>query len=352
MSKRAFKYRLYPTEEQSPTLNQCFGHARFVWNHCVEQFRAYRSPLSVKELRTLHPFLKEVSAASLQQKQRDFEETRKQFWNKKRKKRIRTPKFKKKSPQASFRLPYPKFSLAKGTIRLEKIGEVSYVEDRPIPPQAQMVSVTVSRNSSGQYFISVLVESSIPKKAQTNQVVGCDVGLKSFVVTSDNDVFEPQQRYRKNQAELKKAQRHLSRKQKGSKRRNQQRQKVAKIHQKTANQRHHSVHQVTTHLVNHYDTIVIEDLNVQGMVRNRNLAKSLYDASFRLFRTQLEYKCEWYGKKVVVADRFFASTKICSGCGHQKASIELSERVFRCEKCSLSLDRDLNAALNLKKLAV
>jgi putative transposase len=242
--------------------------------------------------------------------------------------------------------------LAKGRIRLEKIGEVSYVEDRPIPPQAQLLSVTVSRNSSGQYFISILVEYSIPKKARTNQVVGCDVGLKSFVVTSDNDVFAPQQSYRKNPAELKKAQRHLSRKQKGSKRRNKQRQKVAQIHQKTRNQRHHSVHQVTTDLVNRYDIIAIEDLNVQGMARNRKLAKSIYDASFRLFRTQLEYKCEWYGKKLVVADRFFASSKTCSHCGHKKAQLSLAQRVFHCANCGKGFDRDLNAAMNLKKLAV
>jgi putative transposase len=242
--------------------------------------------------------------------------------------------------------------LAKGKIRLEKIGEVSYVEDRPIPPQAKILSVTISRNPAHQHFISILVEYDIPQKARTHQVVGCDLGLKSFVVTSENEIFEPQQSYRKNQAKLKKAQRHLSRKQKGSKRRNQQRQKVAKIHQKTANQRHHSVHQVTTHLVNHYDTIVIEDLNVQGMAQNRKLAKSIYDASFRLFRTQLEYKCEWYGKKLVVADRFFASSKTCSSCGHKKLQLSLAQRVFHCENCGQGLDRDLNAARNLKKLAV
>jgi putative transposase len=352
MSKRAFKYRLYPTEEQIPALNQAYGHTRYVWNHCVEQFQQRQEPLSVKALRELHPFLAEVSAASLQQKQRDFFETKKQFLNKNRKKRIRAPKFKKKGAGGNFRLPYPKFSLASGQIRLEKIGKVAYVEDRPLPSGTKILSVTVSRNPANQHFISILVEYDIPKKAKTGSVVGCDLGLKSFVVTSENEVFEPQQSYRKNQAELKKAQRHLSRKQKGSKRRNKQRQKVAKIHQKTANQRHHSVHQVTTHLVNHYDTIVVEDLNVQGMAQNRKLAKSLYDASFRLFRTQLEYKCEWYGKKLVVADRFFASTKICSGCGHRKAVMGLSERIFTCEKCALSLDRDWNAALNLKKWAV
>jgi putative transposase len=352
MSKRAFKYRLYPKDSQQSLLNQFYGHARFVWNQCVEQFLQRRDPPSVKELRKIYPFLQTVSSASLQQKQRDFLETRKQFLNKKRKKKIRSPKFKKKGSGGSFRLPYPKFRLSSGFIRLEKIGEVAYVEDRPLPPQAKILSVTVSRNAANQHFISILVDSVLPKKPKTGQVVGCDLGLKSFVVTSENEVFEPQQSYRKNQAELKKAQKHLSRKQKGSKRRQKQRRKVARIHQRIQNQRHHQVHQVTTHLVNHYDTIVIEDLNVQGMAQNRKLAKSLYDASFRLFRTQLEYKCEWYGKKLIVADRFYASTKTCSSCGHKKTSMGLSERVYQCEICPLCLDRDLNAALNLKKLAV
>jgi putative transposase len=352
MSKRAFKYRLYPNETQRALLNQNYGHVRFVWNHCVEQFQQRQGPLSVTALRGLHPFLQTVSAASLQQKQRDFAETKKQLFNKKRKKRIRAPRFKKKKHGGSFRLPYPKFSLGSSRIRLEKIGEVSYVADRPLPPNGQLLSVTVSKNASDQHFISILVDVPIAPKPKTQQTVGCDVGLKSFVVTSEAEFFEPNQCYRKNQAELKKAQKKLSRKQKGSRRRKKQRQKVAQIHQKIVNQRHHYVHHVTTHLVNHYDTIVIEDLNVQGMVQNRKLAKSIYDASFRQFRTQLEYKCDWYDKTLVVADRFYASSKTCSRCGTKKATLSLAERTFECDHCRVRLDRDLNAALNLKKLAV
>lgn len=352
MSKRAFKYRLYPLEEQIPLLNQAFGHVRFVWNHCVDQFLSKKTPLTVKELRLLHPFLENVSAASLQQKQRDFFETKKQWGNPKRKKKIRPPKLKKKGRGGSFRLPYPKFRLGNRHIRLEKLGTIRYVEDRPLPIGAQILSATVSQNAANQYFVSILVESNIPSKPLTGQTVGCDVGLKSFVVTSDGEVFEPNRKYRENQAELSKAQKHLSRKQNGSKRRNKQRRKVARIHQKIQNQRQHYVHQVTNHLVNHYDRIVVEDLNVQGMVRNRKLAKSLYDASFRLFRTQLESKCDWYGKKLIVADRFYPSSKTCSSCGQKKEALSLNERTFQCENCGKTLDRDLNAALNLKKLAV
>jgi putative transposase len=229
MRKRAFKYRLYPNESQQALLNQNYGHVRFVWNHCVEQFQQRQPPLSVTDLRSTYPFLQTVSAASLQQKQRDFIETKKQLFNKKRKKRIRAPKFKKKGNGGSFRLPYPKFRLGAGRIRFEKIGEVSYVADRPLPPNAKLLSVTVSKNASDQHFISVLVEVPIVPKPKTQQTVGCDVGLKSFVVTSESEFFEPNQSYRKNQAELQRAQKKLARKQKGSRRRRKQRQKVARI---------------------------------------------------------------------------------------------------------------------------
>jgi putative transposase len=352
LRKRAYKYRLYPTLDQIPLLSQSFGHVRFVWNQLVSDFTARQKSVSLVELKALHPFLQTVSAAILQQKQRDFQETKAQFFNKKRKKRIGRPKCRKKGKRDSFRLPFPKFKRFGDLIQLEKIGKIRFVEDRPIPQNAKWLSVTVSRNASNQYFISVLVEETIAPKSKTHQVVGCDLGLKSFVVTSDFDVFEPQKAYRKNQAKLKTAQKHLSRKQKGSQRRNKQRVKVARIHQKTVNQRHDFIHKVTTHLVNHFDTIVIEDLNVSGMVRNRRLSKAISDAGFRMFRTQLEYKCDWYDKKLVIADRFYASSKTCSGCGFQKATFRLAERTFECEKCRVCLDRDLNAALNLKKLAV
>ena len=186
---------------------------------------------------------------------------------------------------------------------------------------------------------------------QLKQRQNIDLGLKSFLVTSDNQEIENPRYFRKSQAQLKTAQRRLSKKQKGSNRRKKQKLKVAKIHQKTANQRSHFLHQITNQLINENDVIVIEDLNVKGMVKNRKLAKSISDASFAMFRQQLTYKCDWYGKELIIADRFYPSSKTCSCCGQVKKTLTLSQRTYACDNCGLVIDRDLNASLNLKNIA-
>lgn len=187
---------------------------------------------------------------------------------------------------------------------------------------------------------------------KTNKVVGCDLGLKEFLTTSDNEVIANPRYFRKNQAKLKKAQRHLSRKVKNSNRYNKQKLKVAKMHRKIANQRSHFIHNVTTNLVKNYDEIVIEDLNVSGMVKNHKLAKSISDASFSMFRQQLTYKCDWYDKKLTVVDRYFPSSKMCCSCGNIKEDLTLKDRIYKCNVCFNEIDRDLQASINLKNKAV
>ena len=350
MIKRAYKYRLYPTQEQEQKLTNAFGCVRFVWNRLVDAFNDRdRKEQPLPDLKIENPFLNEVSCAILQQKTRDFIEFKKQFFNPKRKLKLPRPKFKKRGVHDSFRLPNQKFKVLDGKIQLEKIGKVSFVEDRNIPIDSKMLSITVSKNSLGQCFASVLVETNVAQLPKTEKTVGVDLGLKSFLVTSDNQEIENPRYFRENQAKLKTAQRRLSRKKKGSNRRKKQKRKVAKIHQKIANQREHFLHQVTNQLVKENDKIVIEDLNVKGMVKNGKLSKSVIDASFATFRSQLTYKCAWYGKELVVADRFFPSSKTCSCCGHVKKILPLSQRTYECDKCGLVIDRDLNAALNLSK---
>ena len=184
------------------------------------------------------------------------------------------------------------------------------------------------------------------------KTVGIDLGLKSFATLSDGIVIDNIKFFREKQSEIAKIQRHLSRKSKGSNRHRKNKIKIARLYNKIANRRNNFLHNVTTSLVNNYDVICIEDLNVSGMLSNHKLAKAISDTSFSMFRSMLEYKCNWYGKELVVIDRFYPSSKTCSKCGWKKEDLTLSDRVFKCENCSIEIDRDLNAAINIQRVGV
>lgn len=334
------------------------GCVRFVWNCNVAIFNSYDKETNLTpifktstELRKEYQWLKEVSAAAIQQKEMDFKEFKKQRFSNNRKKKIGNPSFKKKGNRDSFRLPNQKFKILDNKIHLEKIGKVKMIIDRELPI-GKLMSVTISKNPSGQYFASILIETEKQPLPKTNKSVGVDLGLKAFIVTSDSEVVSNPRYFRENQSKLKKIQQHLSRKKKGSNRRNKARLKVAKLHNKISNQRDYFLHNVTTDLVRKYDKIVIEDLDVAGMVKNHKLAKSISDASFAKFRQYLSYKCDWYGKELIVINRFEPTSKKCSCCGWIKKDLTLKDRQFNCEQCSLSMDRDLNAALNIHSVGV
>ena len=359
MTLKAFKYRLYPTAQQQILLNKTFGCVRVVWNHNVEVFNKFdkklteqEQPLSTTQLKKKFEWMNEVSAAALQQKEMDFKAFKKNYFSKSRKKKIGRPSFKNRDSNQSYRLPNQKFTLNDSSIRLEKIGKVKLVVDRAVPVGCQFMSVTVSKNKCGQFFASVLVEMEIIHKPKTGKSIGLDIGLKTFLTGSDGLTVENPSYFRESQAELRQAQQHLSRKKKGSVRRKKARLKVAKIHNNIANQRNTFIHQITTKLINAYDFIAIEDLNVAGMVKNRKLAKSISDASFAEFYAVLSYKAAWYGKAVVKVDRWFASSKTCSCCGWKNEKLTLSDRTFNCSSCGLEKDRDLNASENILKEAL
>lgn len=356
---KAFKYRIYPNRSQKKLLSKTFGCVRVIWNANVESFNSYDEDNNPKlrvitksDLITDKPWLNEVSAAAIQQKIRDFKEASKQFFSKTRKKKIGKPSFKKKSGNQSYRLPNQKFSLGNGKIRLEKIGWIKMSVDRDIPDNSKILSCTISMNCCGQYFVSILVDVEIKHKDKTGKSVGIDLGLKSFATLSDGVVIDNIKFFREKQSEIAKIQKHLSRKIKGSNRYRKNKLRIARLHNKIANKRNYFLHNITTYLVNNYDIICIENLNVGGMLANHKLAKAISDTSFYQFRSMLEYKCKWYGKELSIIDRFYPSSKTCSNCGWKKEDLTLSDRIFKCEKCGIEIDRDLNAALNVERVGV
>lgn len=350
----AYRYRLYPNKAQQTLLNKTMGSVRYFWNQQVATFKTYDKETNPKpefktstELRNEIEWMQEVSAAAIQQKERDFKEYRKQLFSKSRKKKIGFPSFKKKNNRQSFRLPNQKFKIIGNKIQLEKIGKVKIVVDRKLP-DGKLMSVTVSKNPSGQYFASILIETEINYKPKTNKEVGIDLGIKTFSTQSDGVEIDNQKFLRKNQAKLRRMQQHLSRKQKGSNRRNRCRLKIAKLHQKVTNQRDWFLHNYSTSLISSYDRIYIEDLNVSGMVKNHCLAGAISDVGWSKFTSMLAYKAEWYGKDVVKVGRFYASSKICE-CGVKNDNLKLSDREWVCEACGLINQRDLLAANNILK---
>ena len=354
---KAYKFRLYPTPDQEVLLNKTFGCVRFVWNKLVENFNSWNPdftppPLNDKILKDTPEFnfLNEVSAAALQGKKLDFDETKKQYFSKTRKKKIGKPKFKSRKGRQSYKLTgETRFRLDQknNTIRIEKIGKIPIRLDRIIPEDVNYRSVTISKTPSGKYYASILVKINIEPKRLTGKMVGIDLGLKDLFIFSNGEKVDNPKHFRENQAKLKRAQQHLSRKKKGSARRDRQRIKVARIHEKIMNKRKDLLHKTSNQLVTNYDVICVEDLNVSGMVKNHCLAKAITDASWSSFMIMLEYKCNWYGKTLVKIDRFYPSSKTCGHCGYKLKEIDLDTREWQCPECGTHHDRDINAAINI-----
>ena len=356
---KAFKYRIYPNVKQVIKLAQTFGCIRVIWNANVDSFNSYNketnpNPKTIekKDLIDDKPWLNDVSATAIQQKIRDSNQTNKHFFNKNTKTKIGRPSFKKKSENQSYRLTNQKFSLRGNKIRLEKIGLIKIVIDRSIPENARLISCTVSKNCSGQYFVSILVDLDIDKKIKTNKNVGVDLGLKHFATLSDGKTIENPRYFRESQSVIAKIQKYMSRKKKGSNRYKKNKLRIARLYNKIVNRRNFFLHNITTSIVSNYDIICIEDLNMFGMLSNHKLAKSISDASFYSFRSMLEYKCKWYGKELIVIDRFYPSSKTCSKCRWKKTDLKLSDRIFECKNCGNKIDRDLNAAINIERVGV
>lgn len=356
---RAYKYRVKPNKIQANYLDQNFGAVRFLWNQLVANFNEYSTigpnrPMNEKILKDdpRFPWLKEMISYALQQKGRDFNSCKIRFFNKKRKVKIGRPRFKTKGvSRDSFRVPG---SMMGGnncidfydqSINIPKLGWVDMVIDREF--KGEIRSCTFSKNKVNQYFVSVLVKEDIEQKQNTGRSIGIDLGLSNFAIFSDGQKIDNPRWFRESQAKLKRAQQHLSRKQKGSHRREKQKLKVAKLYLKITNQRKDFQHKLSTSLVTDYDNIIVEDLNVKGMSKNHHLAKSIQDVSWSSFVSMLEYKSKWYGKTLHKIDRFFPSSKTCSSCGYKAERMDLSIREWECPECHAIHDRDVNAAKNI-----
>jgi putative transposase len=355
---RAYKFRLVPNKTQEVLLNKTFGCVRWYWNNQVHTFNSFDKETNPQpnfktstQLRQEVEWMQEVSAAAIQQKEMDFKEYKKQFFSKSRKSKIGRPSFKKKSNNQSYRLPNQKFKVVGNKIQLEKIGKVKLIMDRQIPEGVKFMSVTISKTPTGKYFASILVEENIELREKTNKTIGIDVGIKTFATQSDGRELNNPKWFRESQSKLRTAQKHLSRKKLGSKRRQKQRIKVAKIHEKVSNQRNYFLHNYSTQLVKNFDVIVVEDLNVKGMVKNKRLSKSISDAGWSKFFSMVEYKSEWYGKSFVKINRWFPSSKTCFECGTVKQDLKLSDREWTCD-CGSHILRDFNAAKNIERVGV
>ena len=359
MDNKAYRFRLYPNQEQKAFFSKCFGCSRFVYNHFLrlttDVYADSKKSLRYKEwakllthLKKEYEWLKEVNSQSLQQTLKDLETAYVRFF----KELAKFPNFKKRSNKQSFRVPQHFSITENGKLKLPKMIPIKMVIHREI--EGEIKSVTITKTASGKYYASIVTELEPPLVPPNRgelkgggEKIGMDLGLKDFAITSKPEKFPNPRYFERSLRRLKIRQRRLSRKVKGSNNRQKARIRVAKIHEKVANQRLDYQHKISLKLTNENQVISCEDLNIKGMVKNRKLAKQISDVAWGQFLTLLEYKGDIYGCEIKRIDRFFPSSKRCSNCGYIKQDLTLKDREWTCPECHLHHDRDINACHNL-----
>lgn len=355
---KAFKYKLKPTEEQEHQLNQWVGISRWLWNWCLDTNKekydnekkfAFRDELKLQipRLKKENEWLKQIPSQALQNRVIDFDYALKRVW----KQGKGFPKYKSKHIEKhnTFRIDQTAGHIkpTEKEIKIPKIGWVKWVKHRSL--QGKLKNITIKRENVFWWCVCLC---DIGEVQQINQVtddyiVGVDLGLKDFAITSDGEIFGTPHIYRRKQNQLKRRQKQLCKKKKVSKNREKARRVLNKLHYKIKCQRQDFTHKTSSAIAKHYDFIAVEDLNIRGMQKNRHLAKSVSDQGWNMFVRQLSYKSQMKGGTMVKIDRFAPSSKTCSNCGNIQ-EMPLRCRTYECNNCGLTLDRDINAAINIK----
>ena len=364
---RAYKYRIYPTEEQKVLFAKTFGCCRFVYNWAlnlkIEAYKLEKKSVAYKEvqdrmvneLKKENQWLTEVNSQALLNSIRNLDTAYKNFFRDTH--AVGFPRFKSRKNRQSFQCPqHCNVDFGKGTVSIPKAKDIPAVLHRRF--KGTVKTVTVSMTPSGKYFASVLVDTAIQElpvsPIQGDTALGIDLGIKSLAVCSDGRTFDNPKNLQHSLDRLALLQKRLSRKQKGSANRNKARIRVARLQEHIANCRKDNLHKIT-HVLTHDSqvrTLCMENLNVKGMQSNHHLAQAVGDASFGMFLTMLEYKCRWSGVNLVKIDRFAPSSKTCGQCGYVYKGLKLSERSWTCPECGTHHDRDFNAACNIKEFGL
>lgn len=363
MNFKSYKYRIYPTPDQKVKIDQTIAVCRLIYNLALETkiwaYKSYKINLTafdlcyqLNDLKAAYPWMKEVDSQAIQASIKKLDKAFKNFFR-----GNGFPHFKcKHSGIQSFQCPNSvrKVNWALSLLTIPKIKDISIILSRRF--EGKIKTVTISRTPTGKYFASILVEQpeSHPIKQLIKIAVGIDLGINNFLALSDGTTHSNPKYLRESIARLKVLQRRASRKKKGSANRKKANLKVALLHERITNKRLDFIHKVTSRLVNdnQVDTFVMEDLNVKGMMANHHLAQAISDVSWSKFKEILKYKCDWTGKNLLFINRFAPSSKKCSACGQVKKVLSLADRTYHCEHCGHVMDRDVNAAINIKNFGL